>query len=99
MAEWLIDGVWNLLLACQPCNRGPRGKFARLDRNKFYRRQDFSEQLEPFALEHVSAQFALWGAGLALAAAVLCCCERGRERAGKGKVIVVEARGKREGVK
>ena len=75
-----------------------RGKFARLDRNKFYRRQDFSEQLEPFALEHVSAQFALWGAGLALSAVVLCCCERGRKR-GRGKVIVVEARGKREGVK
>jgi 5-methylcytosine-specific restriction endonuclease McrA len=23
----LIDGIWNLVLACQSCNRGPRGKF------------------------------------------------------------------------
>jgi len=26
----LIDGVWNLVLACQKCNRGPGGKSARL---------------------------------------------------------------------
>lgn len=26
----LVDGVWNLVLACQTCNRGPRGKFDRL---------------------------------------------------------------------
>ena len=25
-----IDGVWNLVLACKDCNRGPRGKFAAL---------------------------------------------------------------------
>jgi len=25
-----IDGVWNLVLACQSCNRGARGKFTRL---------------------------------------------------------------------
>ncbi len=25
-----IDGVWNLVLACQSCNRGPSGKFAKL---------------------------------------------------------------------
>lgn len=25
-----LDGVWNLVLACQTCNRGPRGKFDRI---------------------------------------------------------------------
>ena len=25
-----IDGVWNLVLACQNCNRGEKGKFAQL---------------------------------------------------------------------
>jgi 5-methylcytosine-specific restriction endonuclease McrA len=25
-----LDGVWNLVLACQTCNRGPQGKFAQL---------------------------------------------------------------------
>jgi len=25
-----IDGVWNLVLSCQACNRGPRGKFDRI---------------------------------------------------------------------
>lgn len=25
-----VDGVWNLVLACQTCNRGPKGKFDRL---------------------------------------------------------------------
>jgi hypothetical protein len=25
-----LDGVWNLVLACQSCNRGPRGKFDRI---------------------------------------------------------------------
>ena len=25
-----IDGVWNLVLSCQTCNRGPRGKFDRI---------------------------------------------------------------------
>jgi hypothetical protein len=25
-----LDGVWNLVLACQTCNRGPAGKFARV---------------------------------------------------------------------
>ena len=42
----LLDGVWNLVLACQWCNRGPKGKFAQLPelrllerlhtRNNFY---------------------------------------------------------------
>lgn len=42
----LLDGVWNLVLACQSCNRGPKGKFAQLPalcllerlhtRNSFY---------------------------------------------------------------
>jgi hypothetical protein len=26
----LVDGVWNLVLACQSCNRGPGGKSAQL---------------------------------------------------------------------
>lgn len=26
----LVDGVWNLVLSCVACNRGPRGKFARI---------------------------------------------------------------------
>lgn len=26
----VIDGVWNLVLACQECNRGPKGKFHKL---------------------------------------------------------------------
>lgn len=25
-----IDGIWNLVLSCQECNRGPKGKFARV---------------------------------------------------------------------
>lgn len=25
-----LDGIWNLVLACQSCNRGPRGKFDRI---------------------------------------------------------------------
>lgn len=25
-----LDGVWNLVLSCQTCNRGPRGKFDRI---------------------------------------------------------------------
>ena len=25
-----VDGVWNLVLSCQKCNRGPAGKFALL---------------------------------------------------------------------
>jgi hypothetical protein len=25
-----LDGVWNLVLACQSCNRGPKGKFDRI---------------------------------------------------------------------
>ena len=24
------DGIWNLVLACADCNRGPNGKFARV---------------------------------------------------------------------
>jgi hypothetical protein len=26
----IIDGIWNLVLACPECNRGPQGKFARV---------------------------------------------------------------------
>ena len=26
----IIDGIWNLVLACPDCNRGPQGKFARV---------------------------------------------------------------------
>jgi hypothetical protein len=28
--SWNLDGVWNLVLACPTCNRGPRGKFDRI---------------------------------------------------------------------
>ncbi|HFZ8994412.1 TPA: HNH endonuclease domain-containing protein [Citrobacter freundii] len=41
-----VDGVWNLVLACKECNRGERGKFARIpsrhllqrlrDRNEYF---------------------------------------------------------------
>jgi hypothetical protein len=31
----LIDGVWNLVLACQTCNRGENGKFAQLPELRF----------------------------------------------------------------
>jgi hypothetical protein len=34
----LLDGVWNLVLACQSCNRGPKGKFARLPELRFLER-------------------------------------------------------------
>lgn len=34
----LLDGVWNLVLACQSCNRGPKGKFARLPEIRFLER-------------------------------------------------------------
>ena len=33
-----IDGVWNLVLACQNCNRGSAGKFDRLPADKFVER-------------------------------------------------------------
>lgn len=33
-----IDGVWNLVLACQNCNRGSAGKFDRLPAEKFLAR-------------------------------------------------------------
>jgi hypothetical protein len=34
----VIDGVWNLVLACQECNRGPKGKFHKLpDRDSLQR--------------------------------------------------------------
>ncbi|WP_036487305.1 HNH endonuclease domain-containing protein [Myxosarcina sp. GI1] len=33
-----IDGVWNLVLACQSCNRGTRGKFDRLPEKRFLKR-------------------------------------------------------------
>lgn len=41
----LIDGVWNLVLACKDCNRGPRGKFARIPSlrllGKLFKRNEF----------------------------------------------------------
>ena len=33
-----IDGVWNLVLACQNCNRGSKGKFTQLPELKFLER-------------------------------------------------------------
>ena len=33
-----VDGVWNLVLACQSCNRGPQGKFAQLPQLEFLER-------------------------------------------------------------
>jgi hypothetical protein len=41
----LLDGVWNLVLACQNCNRGSEGKFARLPELRYlerlHRRNEF----------------------------------------------------------
>ena len=34
----IINGVWNLVLACQSCNRGADGKFARVPRLKYLER-------------------------------------------------------------
>ena len=33
-----IDAVWNLVLACQSCNRGVGGKFAQLPKQRFLKR-------------------------------------------------------------
>jgi len=33
-----IDGIWNLVLACAGCNRGPDGKFARIPELRFLER-------------------------------------------------------------
>ena len=33
-----IDGIWNLVLACADCNRGPAGKFARVPDLRFLER-------------------------------------------------------------
>jgi hypothetical protein len=33
-----LNGVWNLVLACQTCNRGPDGKFAMLPEAKYLER-------------------------------------------------------------
>jgi hypothetical protein len=33
-----IDGIWNLVLACEGCNRGPNGKFARVPELRFLER-------------------------------------------------------------
>ena len=33
-----IDGIWNLVLACADCNRGPDGKFARVPELRFLER-------------------------------------------------------------
>ena len=34
----MLDGVWNLVLACQSCNRGAKGKFAQLPELRFLER-------------------------------------------------------------
>lgn len=34
----VIDGVWNLVLSCRDCNRGPKGKFASLPTEKLLNR-------------------------------------------------------------
>ena len=40
-----VDGVWNLVLACQKCNNGPNGKFAKLPTinllTRLYKRNEF----------------------------------------------------------
>ena len=40
-----VDGIWNLVLACQPCNNGPNGKFAKLPTTilleRLYKRNEF----------------------------------------------------------
>jgi 5-methylcytosine-specific restriction endonuclease McrA len=33
-----LNGVWNLVLACQGCNRGPKGKFAQMPQSKYLER-------------------------------------------------------------
>jgi hypothetical protein len=33
-----LDGVWNLVLSCSTCNRGPRGKFDRLPSGRLLQR-------------------------------------------------------------
>jgi 5-methylcytosine-specific restriction endonuclease McrA len=33
-----LDGIWNLVLACQSCNRGPDGKFSLLPERGFLER-------------------------------------------------------------
>lgn len=40
LAQWIqpIDGVWNLVLACQSCNRGEGGKFDRLSHLRYLER-------------------------------------------------------------
>ena len=40
-----VDGIWNLVLACQKCNNGPNGKFAKLPTinllTRLYKRNEF----------------------------------------------------------
>lgn len=40
-----VDGVWNLVLSCRDCNRGPTGKFARIPTihllERLYKRNEF----------------------------------------------------------
>ena len=33
-----FDGVWNLVLSCSTCNRGPRGKFDRIPSTRLVQR-------------------------------------------------------------
>jgi 5-methylcytosine-specific restriction endonuclease McrA len=37
-AEININGIWNLVLTCRECNRGPSGKFARIPEIRFLER-------------------------------------------------------------
>lgn len=46
-----IDGVWNLVLACKECNRGPQGKFAKLPSRHLLQR--LSNRNEYFINSHL----------------------------------------------
>ena len=45
MPDINLDGVWNLVLTCRDCNRGPKGKFAQVPAIKYlerlYKRNEF----------------------------------------------------------
>ena len=45
-----LDGVWNLVLACQPCNRGAKGKFDSTPHPKYVER--LSQRNEYLILSH-----------------------------------------------
>lgn len=46
-----INGVWNLVLACKSCNRGERGKFARLPSQRLLKR--LRDRNEYFITSHL----------------------------------------------